>query len=95
MGVRATISPAHAESEPFSEWQWDAEIVIGGHLYEDSDEDGNFTIEMCGIDSFDTADEALYWVYRWLTSRGYDTNFIELVVKPVIGQEFHRRKVRA
>lgn len=94
MGVRATVFPTYQEGEPFSEWQWDAEIVIGGNLYEDSDEDGNFTIEMCGINSFDSADGALHWVYRWLTSRGYDTSFIELVVKPITTKEFHKMKAR-
>lgn len=92
MGVRATIAPLWIEGQPFSEWEWTAEIVVGNHLYEDSDEHGNFTIEMDGINSFATADSAFQWVYRWLSSRGYYTDNIEMIVTPVIGKEFHRSR---
>jgi hypothetical protein len=90
MGARATISPIWNKGVPFSEWEWHAEIIIGNHLYEDSDEHGNFTISMDGIEAFRTADDAFQWVYRWLSSRGYYTDDIEMMVKPTVGKEFHR-----
>jgi hypothetical protein len=92
MGVRVSISPETQDGD-VSEWTWAAEIVVENHLYEDSDENGDFTIERCGIDCFYSADEAVTWVYRWLTSRGYDTAYIELVVKPIYSRVFHRTKV--
>lgn len=93
MGVQVKIEPLNLSDDTKNpEWEWSVEIIVGDHLYEDSDEHGNFTIEMDGIDAFGTADDAFHWAYRWLTSRGYDTNYMELVMKPIVSKEFHRMK---
>lgn len=95
MGAQVTITPLLLGDDTENpEWEWNVEVVIGGNLYENSDEHGNFTIEREGLYAFGTADEAFHWAYRWLTSRGYDTNYIELDMKPVVSKEFHRMKER-
>lgn len=94
MGVRASISPETQEGD-VSEWRWSAEIVVENHLYEGSDEHGDFVIAMEGINCFYSADEAVTWVYRWLTGRGYDTTYIELIVKPIYSRAFHRTTASA
>lgn len=95
MGARVTIDPNLINDDPRDpEWEWTVEIVIGGHLYEGSDENGDFVISRDGLYAFGTADEAFHWAYRWLTSRGYDTAYMELAMKPIVNNEFHRMKAR-
>lgn len=76
MSVR--ISPIDLPDEPMSNWEWSVEIVIPNNQWNESDEDGNFTIYKDGIDAFYSLQSAFEWVYKWLNGRGYDVSNIEL-----------------
>lgn len=83
--VSVRISPIDLPDEPMSEWMWDVEIVVPNNQWENSDEDGNFTIEQCGIDSFHSLESAFEWAYKWLKGRGYDVSNIELSLTSMAG----------
>lgn len=96
MGAQVILDPLNLTDDAQNpEWHWSVRIVVGGNLYENSDEHGNFTIFRDGLNAFGTADEAFHWAYRWLTSRGYDTEYMELEMKPIVSKEFHRSKASA
>ena len=79
--VSVRIIPIDLEDEPMSEWEWDVEITIPNNQWENSDEDGNFTVHQCGIDSFSSLESAFQWAYKWLKGRGYDVSNIEFDMK--------------
>ena len=76
--VSVRITPIDLPDEPMSEWEWNVEIIIPNNQWENSDEDGNFIVEMCGIHSFYSLEEAFEWAYTWLKGRGYDVSNIDL-----------------
>jgi hypothetical protein len=90
--VSVRISPIDLPDEPMSNWEWSVEIVIPNNQWDDSDEDGNFTVEQCGTDAFYSLQSAFEWAYKWLKGRGYDVSNIDLSMTSMAGDGIIHKK---
>jgi hypothetical protein len=78
--AQVRIYPLNLPDEPMGDWEWNVEITIPNNQWDNSDEDGNFVIDMGGLDAFNSVETAFGWAYKWLSGRGYDVSNLELVL---------------
>lgn len=89
--VKVRIYPiAHLRDEPIDDWEWNVEIVIPNNQWAESDENGDFTVNMHGIDSFHSIDSAFRWAFSWLKGRGYHIDDISLETEIVKTSDLNR-----